>query len=254
MNSHLLEGKVRHQRSRPFKYGLEHDVFYAALDLDELNRVDRSLRLLGRNRRSLLAIRDADHLPAPSTDLPSDIRAHLREHGHDAAGWRITLVTNLRFLGHVFNPASFFLCRDADDVLRVVIIEVHNTYGERHLYTLGPQAEDGPFRSAMDKDFYVSPFIEPDGRYAVFVQEDATGLRIAINEQQDDRPLLSTSLVLARRPLTDRWLLRMLFRHPFVTRKTIAMIHWHAIRLWLRGAKYFPHQGRHPSPTREAIG
>ena len=47
-------------------------------------------------------------------------------------------------LGYVFDPASFFLCRDADGVLRVVVVEVHNTHGERHLYTLRPAA--GPRR------------------------------------------------------------------------------------------------------------
>ena len=40
MRSHLLEGKVRHRRSRPFTYGLEHDVWYAALDLAELDELD----------------------------------------------------------------------------------------------------------------------------------------------------------------------------------------------------------------------
>ena len=33
----------------------------------------------------------------------------------------------------------------------------------------------------------------------------------------------------------------MLLRHPFVTQKTIGMIHCHALRLWLRGAPFFRH-------------
>ena len=61
MRSHLLEGKVRHRRSRPFTYGLEHDVWYAALDLAELDDLDRRLRLFGRNRRA----RDAVPRPRP---------------------------------------------------------------------------------------------------------------------------------------------------------------------------------------------
>ncbi len=252
MRSHLLEGTVRHQRAQPFKYGLAHDVYYAALDLGELDLVDRSLRLLGRNRRSVLEFRDADHLPVPSSDVSVDIKGRLRSEGHDPTDWRITLVTNLRVFGYVFNPASFFLCRDGSGDLRIVIIEVHNTYGERHLYTLRPEQDGGPFRAAMDKDFYVSPFIEPDGRYAVFVQEDARGLRIAINERRDGQPLLSTSLVLRRLPLTDKWLLRMLFRHPFVTHKTVALIHWHALHLWLRGARWIPHVTR-PSQSRPEV-
>jgi DUF1365 family protein len=53
--------------------------------------------------------------------------------------------------------------------------------------------------------------------------------------------MLSTSLVLRRLPLTDRRLLRMLVRHPLLTQRTTALIHWHALRLWLRGAPFFRH-------------
>ena len=66
MRSHLLEGKVRHRRARPFVYALEHDVFYVALDLDELDLVGRKLRLVSRNRPNVLSFRDEDHLEPPA--------------------------------------------------------------------------------------------------------------------------------------------------------------------------------------------
>ena len=227
---------------RPFTYGLEHDVWYAALDLSELDTLDRRLRLFGRNRRAAAVFRDRDHLPEPAIDVDAAIRAHLRSTGLDPAGWRVTLITNLRALGYVFNPASFFLCRDAAGELRVVVVEVHNTFGERHLYTLRPQGpEPSPFAAAMDKAFFVSPFIDVDGRYAVHVRDEPDGVRLAIALRQDGQPLLSTSLVLRRVALTDRSLLRMLVRYPLLTYRTIALIHWHALRLWLRGAPFFRH-------------
>ena len=245
MRSHLLEGTVRHRRARPLSYGLEHSVWYAALDLAELPELDRRLRLFGHDRRAVAEFRDRDHLPVPSRDLDADVRAHLRAAGVDPTDWRITLVTNLRVFGYVFNPASFFLCRDPEGVLRVDLTEVHNTFGERHLYTLRRVFEDGTaagsFSAGMDKDFFVSPFISVDGRYGVHVRDEAEGLRLAISLRQDGEILLSTSLVLRRLSLTDRDLVRMLLRHPFVTHKTIALIHYHALRLWLKGAPFFRH-------------
>ena len=243
MRSHLLEGKVRHRRARPFTYGLEHDVWYAALDLSELDALDARLRLFGRNRRSAAVFRDRDHLPGLATDIDADVRAHLRAEGEDPAGWRITLITNLRVLGYVFNPASIYLCRDRFGDLGVVIVEVHNTFGERHLYTLRTRDRGvaRPFADAMDKAFFVSPFIAAHGRYAVHVRDEPDGVRLAIALGQDGEPLLSTSLVLRRVPLTDRSLLRMLVRYPLLTQRTIALIHWHALRLWLRGAPFFRH-------------
>jgi DUF1365 family protein len=241
MRSHLLEGKVRHRRSRPVVYALEHDVYYVALDLAELDEVDASLRLVSRNRRNVLQFRDDDHWPVPATDLRATVLDHLRADGEDPSGWRITLVTNLRVLGYVFNPASFYLCRDTAGDLRVVVVEVHNTHLERHLYTLRPRTAGPRFTASMAKDFYVSPFIDMEGKYTVHVQDDPTRLRIAINERGSDGPLLATSLVLERRRLTNRSVLRMLLRHPLVTQKTIGLIHWHALRLWLRGIRFQRH-------------
>ena len=242
MRSHLLHGVVRHRRARPFTYGLRHAVFYAALDLDELDEVDRSLRLFRRNRPGPVSFRDEDHLVPPATDVRSAFLDHLRAQGENPGGWHITLVANLRVAGYVFDPASFFLCRDADGNLRVVVVEVHNTHGERHMYTLRPRdSGSDTFVATMDKAFYVSPFIEMAGRYTVRIRDEASRLRITINEDPGDGMLLHTSLDLARRRLTDRMVIRMLVRHPFVTHRTIGMIHWHALRLWLRGARFHRH-------------
>ncbi|HUQ44461.1 MAG TPA: DUF1365 domain-containing protein [Candidatus Limnocylindria bacterium] len=247
MRSHLLTGKVRHRRTRPFTYQLEHDVFYFALDLSESDEIAARSRLVRRNRRGIVELRDADHLPEPARDLDADVRGHLRSEGHDPAGWRITLVTNFRILGHVFNPASFYLCRDAAGTLAVVIVEVHNTFGERHLYTLQPgtvpevDPAGRPFSAAMPKAFFVSPFISVDGRYAVHVRDEDAGLRISIVLRQEGEVRLSTSLVLERRAFTDRNLLRLLIRHPLMTHRTIGLIHWHAVRLWLKGATFYRH-------------
>ena len=266
MRSHLLTGKVRHRRARPFTYGLEHDVFYLALDLAELDEVDRQLRLLRRNRSWVVSFRDGDHLLPPAQDVDAEVRALLRaEFGAAHASgdadeaidhWQITLIAYPRVLGYVFNPASFFLCRDRRGALRVVIVEVHNTFGERHLYVLRPggagratvgvtgdasPTAEPPFTASMPTDFFVSPFISADGRYAVHVRDDPDRLRLSIALRQEDALTISTSLVLRRRALTDRSLLRALLRHPVLAHRTILLIHWHALRLWRRGAPFFRH-------------
>jgi DUF1365 family protein len=244
MRSHLVEGTVRHRRARPFVYSLQHDVSYLALDLDELDEVTSVSRLLGRNRRAVLELRDSDHLVPPAPDMRAAFLDHLRASGHDPSGWRISLITNPRVAGYVFNPASFWLCRDATDALRVVVVEVHNTHGERHLYTLRPGDERSGFRAAMDKTFRVSPFLETRGGYTVRVRDEPRRLRITINHEAGGELLLHASLDLVRRPLTRRNLLRMVLRYPLATQKTILMIHWHALRLWLRGAVIHRHRAQ----------
>jgi DUF1365 family protein len=243
MRSHILEGTVRHRRSKPFVYELEHDLFYLALDLSELEEVGRKHRLIGHNRWGPLSFRDDDHWLPPAENLDASVREHLRTEGFaDAGDWQITLIANLRVLGYVFNPASFYLCRDGEGTLRVVVVEVHNTHGERHLYTLRPRDAAPTFVASMVKAFYVSPFLETDGAYTVTVRDASSRLRITINHVQSDGLVLHASLDLVRRPLTDRNLVRMLLQQPLVTHKTTLMIHWHALRLWLRGARFHRHR------------
>jgi hypothetical protein len=249
MRSHLLAGKVRHRRSSPFVYELEHDVWYFALDLDEINEVASKLRLVSRNRRSVLTFRDDDHLVPPVGSLAESVREHLSNHGVDPADWHILLVTNLRILGHVFNPASFYLCRDGEGELRTVIVEVNNTHGERRLYTLWPEQRGEEHTAAMEKDLYVSPFIDMDAGYTVRTWDRPKELRIAINETEHGSPVLTASLVLRRLPATNRVVARLLLRYPFVTLKTVGAIYWHALRLWLKGAAFYPHRAERPRET-----
>jgi uncharacterized protein len=239
--SHLLHGKVRHRRTQPVTYALEHDVFYLALDLDEIEAVIGGLRLLSRNRPNVLTFRDRDHWIPAASDLSRSVRRHLVSEGLDPSGWHLTFIATPRVFGYQFNPASFYLCRDPQGILRVVIIEVHNTHGERHLYTLRPERRGDGWVDQMDKDFYVSPFIDMEARYEVRVQDDADRLRIAMTERVAGSPLLTASLVLARAPLSDRMLARLLLRVPFATHKTIAAIHLHAWRLWRRGIPFQRH-------------
>ena len=241
LRSHLLHGKVRHRRTRPIVYELEHDVFYLALDLDEVDSVCARLRLLSRNRPNLLTFRDRDHWVPEGEDLAASVRAHLADEGFDATGWRITFIATPRVFGYQFNPASFYLCRDTNGTLRTVVIEVHNTHGERRLYTLRPRQRGSGWVDEMDKDFYVSPFIDMEARYTVRVQDDPANLRIAIAETERGEPLLTASLVLARARLSDRMLARLLLRIPFATHKTITAIHLHAWRLWRRGLHFHRH-------------
>ena len=224
MRSHLLEGTVRHRRARPFTYGLEHGVFYFALDLDELDEVTRSLRLVGRNRRSVVSFRDDDHFDPPAARRPRDASCdHLRTEGVDPGGWQVTLVTNLRVLGYVFNPASFYLCRD-----RRGRAAGRDRRGPQHPRRAPPvhpprRGRTAPDLRRLDGQGVLRLAVHRAGRPL-----HGAGPRRAVAAADHDQRApgrtascstrASTS---TRRRLTDRMLLRMLLRHPLVTHKTI---------------------------------
>ena len=132
MRSALYTGTVMHARKTPKENVFRYRVCFYLLDLDELPELDRRVRLFGWNRRSLVSLHDRDHL---------DVRAYLAEHGIEAD--RILLLTNLRVLGYVFNPVSFFYCYQGGE-LACIVAEVSNTFGERLPYLLSPENQERP--------------------------------------------------------------------------------------------------------------
>jgi len=225
-------------------YAFLHRVWYVAVDLDELDAVDRSSRLLSYQRRGVLRLLDRDHLGEASTrlGLRAAVREHLAAGGWPQQDWRITLITYPRVIAYVFNPVSFYLCHDRSGALRHVLAEVHNTHGEREVYDFPAptiDAADGPvFRSTAEKRFYVSPFIGPRATYELTVVETVDQLAITIHETEAEGPALDAGVRLRRLPLTDRSLARLLARDPVMPLKTIALIAGHVARLRLGGLRW----------------
>ena len=99
-------GKVHHKRLRPKQHALSYGVFSLLVDVDQLNTLDRQLRLFGYNRFRVFSIHDADFGRRDGKPLAEHARSTLREAGFDAADWRIELLAYPRVLGYVFNPLS----------------------------------------------------------------------------------------------------------------------------------------------------
>ena len=231
--SHLLVGLVGHRRLRIRNYAFTHRVWYTALDLDDAVEVDRRSRLLSVGGRGLLQLLTRDHIGHREGTLADGVRAHLKDAGRDPDGWRITLIAYPRVLGYAFNPVSFYLCHDADGILQHAIAEVHNTHGEREVYDFAPEVLGvRVFTATARKRFYVSPFIGPDAEYRIRIVESSDQLAISLYETEGGAPVLDAGVRLRRLPLTDGNVARLLAGDPMMGLKTIALIAWHAARLW----------------------
>ncbi len=159
----LFVGTVAHRRLRPRRHYLRYRAFWLLLDIDDIDAVSARLRLLSKNRFNLFSIHDADHGDGSGRPLQDQVDAELRAAGVDLGGGRIRLLFMPRILGYVFNPLSVFFCYDRDDCLVAILYEVHNTFGERHIYTLPVSSSSpGPLVQRCAKRFYVSPFLPMD--------------------------------------------------------------------------------------------
>jgi len=238
-----MTGQVMHHRLQPWGHGFRYRLALFRLDLDELPRLSRALRLMGVERARPLTFRAADHL---STD---DVRARVRTAGVTAPVARIELVTSLRVFGYVFNPVSFFFCYGTDEALLAVVCEVNNTFGQRHVYVL--PADEGQSVWHEKKVFHVSPFFTLDGTYRFEFHVGREHLEARIDLYRGGEAQFVSRLSLDRRPLTDASLLRMLVGYPLLTLRVIAAIHWQALRLWWKGAVYHPVPAYAPETARQ---
>lgn len=105
--------------------------------------------------------------------LDEKLRDYLTSQGVDHKKYADAyLLTAAKFLGYSFNPISIWYLYSSTKELQALVLEVNNTFNERHSYFLEPIPNvfrDQPARygSTWDKDFFVSPFNSRDGAYSI---------------------------------------------------------------------------------------
>jgi DUF1365 family protein len=233
VRSCLYVGRLRHERAAPQRNAFSYPVFSFLLDLDEIDGlVERGL--FAHNRRGIVELRDTDHFTGPE-GMRAGVERFCAEHGLDVRGTRIEVLTQLRLLGYVFNPVSFYWCRSAAGVLVCVVAEVHNTFGERHSYLLRPDAApdaEGRVRMSAEKAFHVSPFMDLEGRYLFEVDADPAGLVcVQIDEERRGERFFQAVLAAHRVELDRGSLARVLARRPLQTLQVSALIRLQALHL-----------------------
>jgi uncharacterized protein len=240
VNSALYTGSVMHRRVRPIVHLLRYPVFWLLLDLDEIDGLAKKLWLFSRNRFNALSFYDRDHGDRGTTSLRMQIRQHLSNTGVRADG-KVLLLSMPRIFGYVFNPLSLYFCHDAENQLKAIVYEVHNTFGERHSYVIPVVEASGPISQKCEKAFYVSPFLGMDMRYAFNVLPPGMSIDVSIRGYDNSGLVISTAMSGARRAISNGSLLSVLSAFPFLTFKVMAAIHWHALRLYLKGLKVHNH-------------
>jgi DUF1365 family protein len=259
--SALYVGEVVHQRSRTFDHRLRYRVWMVLVDLDALDGLQSRLRLLGRGRFGLITLRATDHGDRSDRPLRAQVEGHLAEAGIDIAGGPIRLLTMPRILGYGFNPISVFFCHRPDGALAALLYEVTNTFHERHSYLVAvpsppppgggraPEAVEGAgpalIRQTVDKQLFVSPFMDRDLTYDFTVRPPGEAVSVVVAVRRGETPILTASFAGQRRPLTDGQLLRAFLTHPLLTWKVTWGIHWEAAKMMFKGARY-RHRGAPP--------
>ncbi|WEV76916.1 DUF1365 domain-containing protein [Janibacter cremeus] len=232
----LVIGTVSHTRRTPLRHAFTNRQYQWLVDVDDLPRHGWPLRALTR-------IEARDHLDGGRLGggIRGDVERFLARRGVTLeAGDRVVMLANARVLGHVFDPLTVFWCLAPDGGLRACIFEVHNTYGERHAYLLDV---DTAGRARTDKAFYVSPFNDTSGEYAVSLTLGPDRVAVTVGLDRDGERVLTATTTGVPLPATDAAVVRTATRHLLMTWRVSALIRAHGIRLW---ARRLPIQPRRP--------
>jgi cyclopropane-fatty-acyl-phospholipid synthase len=236
VNSAIFTATLDHERTEPVTHRFRYPLCLYALDLDELPGLDRAVPWFGHNRLRPVTLRDRDYLERGDGTLREKLARMLGRAGVDATFPRVTLLTAAGLLHPAFNPVSFYFCYDAGDALRIVVAEVNNTFGERHVYVLdGLRETDGLFEPAAPtpKRFHVSPFFDRRGEYRFRFADPRRGLDLRIDLMKAGCAVFRSRLTGTARPLDGPNLARTLARHPVTVALTIPRILAQAARLYL---------------------
>ena len=247
----VYRGRVTHSRLKPMRHDLAYSVFSLLLDVDDLPRLSLSLKLFRHNGWAPISVHDKDYGSRDGTPIGDWVRAQLREHDLDEAGAQLRMLTFPRLWGYAFNPLTIYYCYTAEGTLKAVLHEVSNTFGQSHGYLIPveDQADEAAaVHQETQKIFHVSPFIEMACRYRFALMPPGERLDVLIRQYDAEDDLILLAQHKGRgETIGDTALSSALLRHPLMTLKVIAGIHWEALRLWRKGAKF---HSSPPLPTK----
>jgi len=245
----LYTGKLRHRRFRPTPHQFTYSLFMVLLDIDAIPQTMARSRFSSYNRFNWASFHEADHFGDPAQSLRQRLTHDAAQQGIRLPDGPILLLTHLRYLGYCFNPISFFFCYEKAGGKPIVMAEVNSTFGESRNYWLGDWNAFGDgesLRFRCPKTMHVSPFMAMNLDYEFVVTEPAERLIAHMNTLDNGQGFFDATLTLDRRPWTAGTLTSALLRHPAMTAKVIAAIHWEALRLWAKRVPVFTHPDRIP--------
>jgi hypothetical protein len=245
--SALYEGSVWHRRVEPVQHSFRYRLFMVYLDLSELPAALDGIWGWSARRPAPAWLRRADHMPPHDRPLEAVVRDRVAETTGSRPRGPVRMLTNLRYLGHCFNPVSFFFCFDErGERVAAVLAEVSNTpWGESHAYVIGANAGSGAeITGRLSKSFHVSPLMGMDHVYEWRTTTPGDDLRLRIESHRGGRLAFAAVLSLSRLPLASDTARRLLIRYPAMTAQIVARIYWQALRTRLKGAPWFPHPER----------
>ena len=242
MNSCIYNGYVSHTRFKPVKHSLRYNTFSLFIDLDEIENLSKNNFIFSFNKFNIFSFFNKDHGDRDGLCLKNWVLNKLKKFNINKDINNIKLLCYPRVFGYVFNPLSIFYCYENKN-LRAVMYEVKNTFNEQHTYIFKVKSNN-EISLKCKKKFYVSPFMDMETQYEFKLLNPDENLSVLIKQSDKDGIVLTAVQKGVKKEFNMKQLLVNFALYPLMTLKIIGAIHYEALRLWKKGAKYRPRDNK----------
>ncbi|MBN1549982.1 DUF1365 family protein [bacterium] len=237
MESVIYIGNVKHKRKVPLEHSFRYPIYFYGFYLEELETLDKEVKGFSYNHWNFVSIYDKDYLTPDSLPIRSKLLILLKTNAIDEDIETVFLVTSARYINYVFNPVSFYFCFNNQKKCVCIVVEVNNTFHERHIYILHEHLNDLTVSARQfihEKQFHVSPFNDMEGEYEFTFSEISKDLELEIKIDLIKRKTIILSTKLTGKPisLNSNNLRNILIRYPLLASLTIPRIFLQAFKLY----------------------
>ena len=233
---YLMQGHTAHVRSDHIAHKFRYGVTLIDIDVDQLDDANAASKYFSIDKPNLVSFKTNKVGPLGQQSLSEWARNSFSSHDIETENCSIRLLTFPRTELYSFSPLSVWRLIDQNEQLKALIYEVHNTFGEQHCYIVD-LTKDGP-RHMTEKAFHVSPFFGVEGDYQFTVAEANERFQLSIQNIVDGKRTHTATLDLNQKPITNQNLFRFVLTSPFAGFGVMIAIHWQALKLFMKNAKY----------------
>lgn len=245
MNSCLYTTNIYHERITPKNHRFSYNQFMFYIDLSEIEKLHKKFSFFSYEYANLYSLKTNDHLSMGRRSIFENIKTFISSQFSVNEVENIFLLTQLRSLGFLFNPVSFYFLKGKKNEDLGILAEVMNTFREFKMYYLPPERKCGSrYQDVQDKYFYISPFSELKTKLVFNLQEPGENLNLHVNEKKDDYSdtFFISQLRGKKMNWTDGNLLKMSIRYPLNTFLSFMQIHLQAYNLYKKKIHYYKKQ------------